>query len=140
MIKYKNQEQIKTIAEGGKILSKIMGLTEKKIKPGLTGAELNDYTEKLIEASGGEASFKNYKAAWTERVYPSALCISINNQVVHGIPDNYKFKEGDIVGSGLRIEIQRTLHRHGTHCCDWKNLSGGKKINECYERVSNGWN
>jgi methionyl aminopeptidase len=116
MIKYKNQEQIKTIAEGGKILSKIMDLTEKKIKSGLTGAELNDYTEKLIEASGGEASFKNYKAAWTERVYPSALCISINNQVVHGIPDNYKFKDGDIVGldcglkyKGLYTDMARTV-------------------------------
>ncbi len=117
MIKYKNQEQIKTIAEGGKVLAKIMNLVIKKVKPGITGAELNDYAEKLIEASGGEASFKNYKAAWAELVYPSALCVSINNAVVHGIPNlDYKFKNGDIVGldcglkyKGLYTDMAKTV-------------------------------
>jgi methionyl aminopeptidase len=117
MIKYKNGEQIRGIAEGGKILAKIMDLTVKKIKPGLTSGELNDYTEKLIEAAGAEASFKNYKAAWAEHAFPSALCISLNNEVVHGIPDNKrKFKSGDIVGldcglkyKGLFTDMARTV-------------------------------
>jgi methionyl aminopeptidase len=117
MIKYKNKEQIKTLAEGGKILSKILDLVEKKIKPGVTTSELNEYCEKLIEAAGGEASFKNYKAAWAEHAYPAALCVSVNDEVVHGIPDvGRKLEEGDIVGldcglkyKGLYTDMARTL-------------------------------
>lgn len=117
MIKYKNKDQIKTLAEGGKILAKIMDLVGQKIKPGITTGELNDYAEKLIESAGGEASFKNYKAAWAEHAYPAALCISVNDEVVHGIPDaGRKLAEGDIVGldcglkyRGLYTDMARTV-------------------------------
>ena len=117
MIKYKNKEQIKTIAEGGKMLAKIMDQVVKKVKPGITTGELNDYAEKLIEAAGAEASFKNYKAAWAEHEYPAALCVSVNDEVVHGIPDPHrKLEKGDIVGldcglkyQGLYTDLARTV-------------------------------
>jgi len=117
MIKYKNKEQIKTIAQGGKMLAKIMDQIVKKVKPGITTGELNDYAEKLIEAAGAEASFKNYKAAWAEHVYPAALCISVNYEVVHGIPSlRRKLKNGDIVSLdcglkylGLYTDMARTV-------------------------------
>lgn len=117
MIKYKTKEQIKTIAEGGKVLAKVLDLVIKKVKPGVTTGELNAYAEKLIEAAGAEASFKNYKAAWAEHAYPAALCISVNNEVVHGIPDdNRKLEEGDIVGldcglkyRGLYTDMAKTV-------------------------------
>jgi len=117
MIKYKNKEQIKTIAEGGKLLAKIMDLVAKKVKPGVTTGELNDYAEKLIEAAGAEASFKNYQAAWAENSYPAALCVSVNDEVVHGIPlPQRKLRNSDIVGldcglkySGLYTDMARTV-------------------------------
>lgn len=117
MIKYKNKEQIKTIAIGGKMLVKIMDQIVKKVKPGITTGELNDYAEKLIESAGAEASFKNYKAAWAEHVYPAALCISVNDEVVHGIPSpRRKLKTGDIVSLdcglkylGLYTDMARTV-------------------------------
>lgn len=117
MIKFKNKEQVKTIAEGGKILAKIMDLIVKKVKPGITTGELNDYAEKLIEAAGAEASFKNYKASWAEHVYPAALCVSVNDEVVHGIPlPERKLRAGDIVGldcglkyQGLYTDMARTI-------------------------------
>lgn len=117
MIKYKNKEQIKTIAQGGKMLVKIMDQIVKKVKPGITTGELNDYAEKLIEAAGAEASFKNYKAAWAENVYPAALCVSVNDEVVHGIPSpRRKLKTGDIVSLdcglkylGLYTDMARTV-------------------------------
>jgi len=117
VIKYKNKEQIRTIAEGGKILAKIMDQVAKKIKPGITTGELNDYAEKLIEAAGAEASFKNYKAAWAEHVYPASLCVSVNDEVVHGIPAPHrKLAAGDIVGldcgllyKGLYTDMARTV-------------------------------
>ena len=117
MIRYKTKEQIKTIAAGGKILAKIMDLVVAKIKPGITTGELNAYAEKLIEAAGAEGSFKNYKAAWAEHAYPAALCVSINDEVVHGIPeDDRRLEDGDIVGLdcglkylGLYTDMARTV-------------------------------
>ncbi|MFA5021301.1 MAG: type I methionyl aminopeptidase [Patescibacteria group bacterium] len=117
MVKYKNKEQIKAIAEGGKLLAKIMDLVAKKVKPGATTGELNDYAEKLIEAAGAEASFKNYRAAWAEQAYPAALCVSVNDEVVHGIPlPQRKLQNGDIVGLdcglkylGLYTDMARTV-------------------------------
>jgi methionyl aminopeptidase len=107
MIKYKNQDQIKDIAAGGKILAKVMDLAVKKVQPGITTGELNEYAEKLIEAAGAEASFKNYRAAWAEHAYPAALCVSVNNEVVHGIPDDKrKLVRGDIVGLDLGLKYR----------------------------------
>jgi methionyl aminopeptidase len=90
----------------------------KRVQPGITTGELNEYAEKLIEAAGAEASFKNYKVAWAEHAYPAALCVSINDEVVHGLPSpKRKLKNGDIVGldcglkyRGLYTDMARTVN------------------------------
>lgn len=93
--------------DGGKILAQILDLALKKIKPGVGTAELNYYVEKLIEEKGGRPSFKGYQAAWAKQVYPSALCVSINNEVVHGLAEpNRILKNGDIVGLDCGLEYQ----------------------------------
>lgn len=98
MIKFKNKEQIEILAEGGKILSRVLTEVASKAKPGVNTEELNVLAEKLIKGYGGVPSFKNYKASWAEDAYPSALCTSINNEVVHGIPNDSRIlKEGDII-------------------------------------------
>jgi len=107
MIKYKTENQIKTLAAGGKILARILDSAIKKVKPGITTGELNLYVEKLIAQAGGEASFKNYRVAWAEGAYPAALCVSINNEVVHGVPDaKRRLKTGDIVGLDCGLKYQ----------------------------------
>ncbi len=99
MIKFKTEEQIAILAEGGKILSKVLAEVIRNAKPGTTTGELNALAEKLIKGYGGVPSFKGYKAAWAEHVYPAALCVSVNDEVVHGIPDDSRvLEEGDIVG------------------------------------------
>jgi len=117
MIKYKNKEQIKTLAEGGKILSKVLDQVIKKTKSGVTTGQLNALAEELIAGYGGIPSFKNYKAAWAEHAYPAALCVSVNDEVVHGIPDDNRIlKDGDIVGldcglkyKGLFTDMAKTV-------------------------------
>jgi methionyl aminopeptidase len=105
MISIKTQEEIKIMAEGGKILAKIMKELEKNVKPGITTEELDRLAESLVLKSGGKCSFKGYKSTdgETVRPYPNCLCTSINEEIVHAIPSDRILKEGDIISLDLGI-------------------------------------
>lgn len=99
MIRLKTKQEIKIMRQGGKILARVIKAVAKEARPGASTKDLTELAEKLIKAAGGEPSFKGYKAAWTEQVYPAALCVSINNEVVHGLAVPERFlKAGDIIG------------------------------------------
>ncbi len=91
MVYRKTQEEIAIMKTGGKILSDVLREVLKRIKPGVSGLELDLLAEKLIVQKGGEPGFKKV------RNYKHALCVCVNDVVVHGIPTDYKFKEGDLV-------------------------------------------
>ncbi len=95
MITIKSPEEIKIMAEGGKILAKIMKELEKKVKPGITTKELDRLAESLILKSGGKCSFKGYEN------FPTCLCTSINEEIVHAVPSDRILKEGDIISLDL---------------------------------------
>ena len=85
------------MAEGGKILSKIMGELKKKVRPGVTTQDLDGLAQALIFKYGGKPSFKGYEG------FPAALCVSINEQVVHGLPSERSLKNGDLVSLDLGL-------------------------------------
>ncbi|MDI6591399.1 MAG: type I methionyl aminopeptidase [Patescibacteria group bacterium] len=97
MIKIKSLAEIQIMAEGGKILAKIMKELEKMVRPGITTKELDRTAEALILKSGGKCSFKGYEG------FPACLCTSINEEIVHAIPSERKLKEGDIISLDLGI-------------------------------------
>jgi len=105
MITIKTPEEIKIMAEGGKILAKIMRELEKKIRPGITTKELDRLAESLILKSGGKCSFKGYKDSdgYSAIPFPACLCTSINEEIVHVAPSNRVLKEGDIISLDLGI-------------------------------------
>lgn len=92
MVDIKTKEEIETMKTGGKILADVLWEVLDFIKPGVTEKETDALADRLISERGGEAAFKKVKG------YSHATCISTNNVVVHGIPSDYKFKEGDVVG------------------------------------------
>ncbi|MBI4097567.1 MAG: type I methionyl aminopeptidase [Candidatus Levybacteria bacterium] len=92
MIDIKTKEEIEIMKKGGKILASVLWEALKHAAPGVTELELDSLANRLITEKGAEAAFKKVKG------YNHALCISTNNVVVHGIPSDYKFKEGDVVG------------------------------------------
>ena len=99
MITIKTEEEIKTLAEGGKKLGGILREVAKAVRPGISTKDLDDLAERLILASGGEPSFKGYNPYGAKAAYPSALCVSVNDEVVHAIPHRKRIlKEGDVVG------------------------------------------
>lgn len=91
MIYYKSEEEVELLKEGAQILGRAHGLIAKEVKPGIDTLYLDKLAEEFIRDHKGVPSFKNYNG------FPSSLCISINENVVHGFPSEYELKEGDIV-------------------------------------------
>lgn len=88
---YKSSEDIERIRESNLLVSKTLAEIAKVIKAGLKTIELNQLAETFIRDNGGVPAFLNYNG------FPYSLCISLNDQVVHGFPGNYEIKDGDIV-------------------------------------------
>lgn len=91
MIILKTPGEIAVMREGGKRLAKILQELVSQAKAGARQKELDKLAEKLAYKFGGRPSFLNYKN------YPASLCVSVNNEIVHGLPKNREFKEGDII-------------------------------------------
>ncbi|MFH1392693.1 MAG: type I methionyl aminopeptidase [bacterium] len=85
---------------GGKILAQIMAHLAQAVKPGVCLLELNNLAERLIKEAGAEASFKGYKN------FPAALCVCLNDEIVHCSPDKRKIKKSDLVKLDLGVKYK----------------------------------
>ena len=102
---FTDKKEIETLREGGRRLAKILKKLTEEIKPGQNALELNQLAEKLIRAGGDEPAFLNYKPDDASAHFPASLCVSVNNEVVHGLPLVTKiFREGDIVSLDLGLK------------------------------------
>jgi methionyl aminopeptidase len=101
----KNDTERANLIEAGKRLAEVLRVLRTKVAPGVTAEELDDLAEKLIRDGGDEPSFLGYTPEGANRPYPATLCVSINDEVVHGIPNESlkTLKEGDIVGLDLGL-------------------------------------
>jgi len=88
----RNSEELEILKIGGKKLRVILRQLVVAAKPGATTLAIDQLAEKLIKEAGGTSSFKNYGTP----PFPAAICASVNNEVVHGIPGAYQLKVGDI--------------------------------------------
>lgn len=90
----KNQAEIDTMREAGRVNAAVLKTIREMIRPGITTEELDTVAEELIRENGGKPAFKNYPGPYP---YPATLNVSINEELVHGIPGKRKIREGDIV-------------------------------------------
>lgn len=95
----KSESEIRLIKESSLLVGKTLGEIARFIKPGVSTKFLDDIAESFIRDNGGTPSFKGYNG------FPSTLCISINDRVVHGIPDNTVIKDGDIVSVDCGVKM-----------------------------------
>jgi methionyl aminopeptidase len=101
----KTPEEIEIIREGGKHLATVLSKLKEKVRPGISTKDLDTYAEKLIRSMGDEPAVLNYRPEGASSPYPASICISVNDEVVHGIPNNKKIlKEGDIVSMDLMVK------------------------------------
>lgn len=99
MITIKKKEEIIILRECGKRLAFILQEVGKACKAGVSTLELDNLAKKLAEAKGDASSYVGYTPKGAKRPYPASICVSINDEIVHGIPnENPKIlKDGDIV-------------------------------------------
>ena len=105
MIRLKTKEDIAILREGGKRHAAIMRELTAMVKPGIHARELNARADELIRAGGDRSAFLDYTPSGAPRPYPASLCVSVNDEVVHGIPNESDkiLKEGDIVSLDLGL-------------------------------------
>lgn len=112
MIRKKTQDEIEQLAISGKLLGNILDELSVHAIPGATGRQLDAIAERMITSAGALPVFKGYG----DPPFPAAICISVNEQVVHGIPNDVPFQEGDVVSidaglslGGMIVDAARTV-------------------------------
>jgi len=101
----KTVEEIKIMRQSGKILALVLAELERAVRPGITTGELETLAEKLIQENGAKPAFKNYKPDSRDIPFPTTLCASINEEVVHApaLPSR-TLREGDIISLDLGLK------------------------------------
>jgi methionyl aminopeptidase len=95
MIILKSKSEIEKMAVACRIVAEVLEVLVRTVRPGLTTLELDSLAERSIRTRGGVPAFKGYRG------FPNTLCVSLNEQVVHGIPSKRRLRAGDIVGLDL---------------------------------------
>jgi methionyl aminopeptidase len=103
----KNDKQLEILRKSGKILAQVLDIVTRRAQIGVSSLELDQLAEKEIIKRGATPSFKNYRGRKDDPPFPASLCVSVNHEIVHGMPTKDKIlKEGDIVGLDLGVEYQ----------------------------------
>lgn len=104
-MRVKGDDDIRKLREGGKHLSAVLHEVSKMVRPGISAKDLDKKAEELIREFGDTPSFLRYTPDGADRPYPATLCVSVNDEIVHGIPNEKEkiLKEGDIVGLDIGL-------------------------------------
>lgn len=112
LIDLKNQDWLDKQRVAGKIVAAALSLLENRVKEKTTQnlQELNDEAEQLITKAGASCTFKGYKG------FPAGVCISVNKQLVHGIPSDYHLQDGDVVSFDLGATVDGAIADSALTC------------------------
>lgn len=104
MIICKSASEIEIMKEVGQIVARVLLKIEKLLEAGITTGEIDRIAEKAIRSYGAIPAFKGYMGRLSSRAYPNSICISINEEVVHGIPGRNKIDNGDLVSIDVGVK------------------------------------
>lgn len=100
MIVRKSRSELEAMREGGRITAACLRLLSENVRPGITTKELDRVAEEFIRGRGGRPEFKGYEG------FPASICASPNDMIVHGIPGNYRLREGDIISLDVGVRYE----------------------------------
>lgn len=106
MIALKSSNEIEKMTMAGEIVAEVLSVLERKADVGVKTGELDRIAEEIISKRGGRPAFKGYKSDFMRGdPFPASVCISVNDVVVHGIPDDYRLSDGDLVSMDTGVEL-----------------------------------
>jgi methionyl aminopeptidase len=109
VVELKTEAELATMREAGRIVARILAATAAAAQPGVRLSDLDSMAADLIAGYGATPSFLNYHPAWAPKPYPAVLCLSVNEAIVHGIPDGRVLRPGDL------LSIDCAVHVDGLH-------------------------
>ena len=129
MIIGKSKKEIEKMRAAGQLTGLVLQQLREMAEPGISTLEIDRAAEKMIRDAGGLPTFKGYHG------FPYSICASVNEQVVHGFPSDYKLKDGDIfsIDCGVTLGGVRRRHRH-----DSSRRQGKRRLvgaDTCYRRM-----
>jgi methionyl aminopeptidase len=102
-IPLKTARDIDTMRGSSRIVAEVLSLIGERVKPGVTTQELDEFAEEYIRLQGGEPAFKGYGHD-RNNLFPATLCVSLDDEVVHGIPAGRRLKEGQVVSVDVGVK------------------------------------
>jgi methionyl aminopeptidase len=100
MIAIRTEREIALLREANRIVAEVLCALADRVEPGITTKELDTVAEKMIRAAGGEPSFLGYQG------YPASTCISVDEEIIHGIPGSRRLKEGEICSLDVGVRYK----------------------------------
>ncbi|GDY31958.1 type I methionyl aminopeptidase [Gandjariella thermophila] len=97
MIELKSDAELDAMREAGRVVATALDAVRRHATVGVSLAELDDLAATVIDEHGAKPSFLHYRPTWAPSPYPGVICTSVNDVVVHGIPDGYRLRDGDLV-------------------------------------------
>src|SRR5262245_35806418 len=106
MVIYKSESELVTMREAGRVVAATLAAVAAAAKPGVRLADLDTLAAERIAAAGAKPNFLGYHPRWAGTPYPAVICLSVNDEIVHGIPGNRKLQAGDLlsIDCGARID------------------------------------
>ncbi len=101
----KSEAELATMREAGRIVARILAATAQAAQPGVRLVELDELAADLMATYGAKSSFLSYHPAWAPTPYPAVLCLSVNEAIVHGIPDERVLAPGDLLSIDCGVQV-----------------------------------
>ena len=106
MVKLKSREDLKLLRVSGRILSRVLSMLASEARAGVLLTSLDEKAYKYIKAEGAIPAFLNYRAEGSRTPYPASTCLSLNDEVVHGLPRKIELKDGDVLKIDLGVSYK----------------------------------
>ncbi len=101
----KSRREIELMRGAGRLVHEVLEAIRAAVRPGITTGELNDIADEMIRSAGAKALFKGQTMRQAKMPFPSAICASVNEEVVHGIPGARVLREGDIISVDVGVQL-----------------------------------
>jgi methionyl aminopeptidase len=97
MIEIKSDAALDAMREAGRVVARALAEARRAAAPGVTLTELDEVAHTVIREAGAKSPFLNYHPSFAPTPFPAVICASVNDMIVHGIPDGYQLRDGDLV-------------------------------------------